>query len=813
MIKMYILSKQIKLSTFIKGNLFLKRAFAVCFLFSILQTGATAKNVEIYPLAPNAKKSEIFSIKIDNQDADVIKYMDYHYVHFGFDENISITITASENINTFKVSPLSLNIDGQVTGKQLTFNLSQVSSTDGTPRYLVVQINNLEKLVILGDLPESNVPDINEENVYIITEAPYLADPTGVSSAQAVIQQAIDDASGAGGGIVYVPYGLYTIKENLAVKSNVELYLEPGSVLKAIDNRSLYDMESSALPPALIIHNANNARITGRGEVDGSGYKIMSPPAGFTSQSIQHPRRRVVQLDYSTGIELNGIIVKDGTGWTIELMRSEDLLVQNVKVLNHKDVKYKIENDGINSVTSSDVVVNQCFVMTIDDAFCAKARQGDMDNCVFSNNISYNWSGGVKAGMQSVGDMTNILFRNCDVIHCRRGVGVDTREGTKPINNVEFRDIRVEETSSTISGKAYAVEFDAKLATISGIKIIRLTCLDNNTIKFAGSYDITNTVFEDLRIGDKLISRGSQVSILKGSKAATYQFTTSEPVVEEKFEETSYIVNPSFEYKSEGVLNDGTSYKATPYGWQDTGGLKSSASFGINNDACEKDGNNACWYQSAPMPADFELYQNIEGLPAGEYMVCCRMAVDNGKLTTQRLFANNSVQYYGAESDYDKNLNENETYTFASWKTSTASPLDLRDMMVKVTITEGETLKIGVRTSNKKSNGDLITNNNSGWFKVDHFQLKKINPSTPSGICRMEESKCPLFIYSCANAICIDSAEKLNKSLISIYTLQGKNVFYQENTQLPLFINLPQGAYIVKAYSDSCRTIEKVVVK
>lgn len=503
----------------------------VLIIFGLSINVIAANTLDIYPAPPNAIKSEMFSITVDDKVANVIDYMDYHYMHIGFDANISITVTANENINTYKISPLSLDIKATVNNNQLTFDLSQSGSDDETPRYLVIQINNLEKLVILGDLPEKTPPTINSTGVYNVTAAPYSADSTGVVSAQTAIQQAIDEASKAGGGIVYVPYGLYTIKENLSLKSNVELYLAPGSVLKAIDIRSQY-IQNSTLPPALIIHNANNAKITGRGEIDGSGFKLMSPPAGFTSQSVEHPRRRVVQLDYSTNIELNGIIVKDATGWTVELMRSENLIVQNLKVLNHKDVRYKIENDGIDAVSSSNTLINQCFVITIDDAFCSKARYTDMDNCVFSNNVSYNWSGGVKAGMQSVGNMTNILFRNCDVIHCRRGVAVDTREGQKPINNVEFRDIRVEETEKTVSGNPFCVEFESELATISDIKIVRLTCLDNNKMRFRGDYKISNIIFEDLRIKDKLICSEAQLNITKeGNAAATYQFNTSIPCV------------------------------------------------------------------------------------------------------------------------------------------------------------------------------------------------------------------------------------------------------------------------------------------
>ncbi|SDE02532.1 Fibronectin type III domain-containing protein [Paenibacillus sp. UNCCL117] len=45
-----------------------------------------------------------------------------------------------------------------------------------------------------------------------VTDAPYNADPTGLQDSTAAIQQAIDDVGLQGGGVVYVPEGVYRIK-------------------------------------------------------------------------------------------------------------------------------------------------------------------------------------------------------------------------------------------------------------------------------------------------------------------------------------------------------------------------------------------------------------------------------------------------------------------------------------------------------------------------------------------------------------------------------------------------------------------------
>src|SRR5690606_3428148 len=113
------------------------------------------------------------------------------------------------------------------------------------PCYLVIQINNLEKLVVLADPLESNAPASSGAGIYNITDAPYCADNTWTSDVTSIIQQAIDDASAAGGGIVFVPAGVFKVKDILYMKSNVTLYLQGGAVIKSNTDRILYPSTTS----------------------------------------------------------------------------------------------------------------------------------------------------------------------------------------------------------------------------------------------------------------------------------------------------------------------------------------------------------------------------------------------------------------------------------------------------------------------------------------------------------------------------------------------------------------------------------------
>ena len=189
---------------------------------------------------------------------------------------------------------------------------------------------------------------------------------------------------------------------------------------------------------------------------------------------------------------------------------------------------------------------------------------------------------------------------------------------------------------------------------------------------------------------------------------------------------TNMLVNAGFEYSAEGVLNNGATTRGDVYGWTRKGTIIGN-SYGLSKDALMYEGSSICWYNSTPMPDEFELSQTIEGIPAGEYIVRCKLAVFTDRVTNERLFANNVVQYYGPRSAYDKNIVEGESYSFAgySFASTNGSAAPLQEMAVKVTVSEGEPLTVGIRSSNLKADGTRATDN-SGWFKVDDFRIELV---------------------------------------------------------------------------------------
>lgn len=227
------------------------------------------------------------------------------------------------------------------------------------------------------------------------------------------------------------------------------------------------------------------------------------------------------------------------------------------------------------------------------------------------------------------------------------------------------------------------------------------------------------------------------------TKNYTVNFTTGNDV-----DYTNLIVNNDFELALDADCNP-VPVVAGMYGWSnnawrpksacnrfygwtcDLSLTGSSISQGINADAENKHGDWVCWIGGDKAGyTEFELSQTVdkEQLTAGTYKVQCLLAVGrNDKRNNQRLFVNNRAQYFGTPDKYAANLVQGEDYSFAGYAEFAESYL--KEMAVYVTIGENDSLKIGIRTSNKEGDGNITATQKSPMFKVDYFRLTKLAPA------------------------------------------------------------------------------------
>ncbi|MBR5051946.1 MAG: glycosyl hydrolase 115 family protein [Bacteroidaceae bacterium] len=266
------------------------------------------------------------------------------------------------------------------------------------------------------------------------------------------------------------------------------------------------------------------------------------------------------------------------------------------------------------------------------------------------------------------------------------------------------------------------VSVDGKAASVLSIKVSAMTDTWDETVA-QGYYPVavhyTSTEDKTVSVRVSFMDPGLCVSAV-----ASIPFSAGTEDL------TSLLTNPDFEYGNNNALNpQGGLVRGVPRGWKATGTM-SGNSWGINQDAKHRYGINIYWASSKPMPNTYELSQTIAAskLGAGTYLVTCLLGTQTDKMANCRLFANKNVQYYGAESDYlSSMLTSGETNTFAGYSPSSSGKMTLHPMAVMVTLKDGESLKLGIRTSNFKTDGTRSTNDSHGWFKVDHFRLQRID--------------------------------------------------------------------------------------
>ncbi len=267
---------------------------------------------------------------------------------------------------------------------------------------------------------------------------------------------------------------------------------------------------------------------------------------------------------------------------------------------------------------------------------------------------------------------------------------------------------------------------------------------------------------EDLSFGIKTSNRkndGSSATDNAGWFKVDYfrinKVSEVPPADEEDLTLTERVLkNYDFEFYSDGGTvkenNDGTTRRYTPYGWNITGTFPGQ-SYGINSDANNPHKTNVCWClpQGGYFPEGFQLYQTISAaeLTPGRYLVQCKLWVEENYLATTRLFANQNVQYYGMDIDYEQNLTEGEQNTFAGYIGGANGSYNLQDMWVYVDLAEGEDLTLGIRADPRQSDGTRHSEYKNGWFKVDYFRINKVSETDVISQLPTANSQQPTTIY------------------------------------------------------------------
>lgn len=296
----------------------------------------------------------------------------------------------------------------------------------------------------------------------------YGVTPDGKTINTKPLQAAIDAAHKAGGGVVTLPQGV-TASGALFLKSNVELRLDEGVVLQAVQDNAHFPDKWTRIagiemdwPAALInVYQQENVRITGKGVIDGNGKywwdKFWGDPRGKGGMMPSYQKRGLRwALDYdckrvrpivvykSRNVQLKEFTVKRAGFWTITFTYSDRVHADGITIRNNIG-GHGPSTDGINTDSSSHVLIENCDVDCNDDNFCIKAGR-DSDGLRVNRPSEYivirNCKTGKGHGLLTLGSETSGGMNHIEVYGLKAsGTGTGFRLKSAKVRGGSMRNI------------------------------------------------------------------------------------------------------------------------------------------------------------------------------------------------------------------------------------------------------------------------------------------------------------------------------------------------------------------------------------
>ncbi|MCH2022619.1 MAG: glycosyl hydrolase family 28 protein [Saprospiraceae bacterium] len=230
------------------------------------------------------------------------------------------------------------------------------------------------------------------------------------------IQKAIDYIHGQGGGRLVFHVGRY-ITGSIYLKSNVTIQLNEGAVLIGSLNPFDYNRHHTWMAMIFALKQ-NNIAITGKGTIDGRGYKlaqniitmyhrgIYEDPYFSNDRPNSTRRPHNIYFKGCNKVTIQGVHINNPTSWNQQYDQCKNLLIENITV----DSKNYWNNDGMDIVDCDNVIIRNNYIDASDDGICLKSHHPDSicKNVLIYNNTIRSSASAIKFGTVSRGGFKNI---------------------------------------------------------------------------------------------------------------------------------------------------------------------------------------------------------------------------------------------------------------------------------------------------------------------------------------------------------------------------------------------------------------------
>lgn len=267
----------------------------------------------------------------------------------------------------------------------------------------------------------------------------------GVTPDTRAIQAAIDCAASQGGGVVSVSEGTY-LCGSIWLRSNVELHLEAGAVVKGSPDINDY-CAADCCPQneaeigcgdymsgghLLLGVGVRNVTLSGPGRIDGNSDAFLLDPEGKPYPKKQLVPARPGQMVWfvdSINIIIKEVELADAPYWSCFLLNCENVIVDGCYVHTRRKDYHTFNGDGIDIDRCVNVSVSNCRVDTADDCITLRASSAHL--------------------LENPMDCASVVVSGCHLSSSCNAIRVGVGEGH--IHDAVLSDIRISDTSTAFN--------------------------------------------------------------------------------------------------------------------------------------------------------------------------------------------------------------------------------------------------------------------------------------------------------------------------------------------------------------------------
>lgn len=229
-------------------------------------------------------------------------------------------------------------------------------------------------------------------------------------------------------GVIYFGPGVHHAGA-IEVKSGQTVYIAGGAVVYGwIHADSVHDV-----------------RIRGRGIIDGSIYDRWA--------DVVNP----ISIRNSDNVRIEGIILLNPAAWTLEVFKSRDVEIHDVKIISARP-----NSDGISIQSSHHVRVTDSFVRSWDDSLVVKGYDGDASDIVFDDIIVWtDLAQSCEIGYETrASSIRSIWFKDITVLHnFHKPVLSIHNSDNAVVSDVHYENVVVEDAQMGMGdGRNYLID-------------------------------------------------------------------------------------------------------------------------------------------------------------------------------------------------------------------------------------------------------------------------------------------------------------------------------------------------------------------